>query len=280
MAHAMNTHRFLYRRPASPLADLVRFYVHREACLGGETVIHPVPARATAMLEFVLADPVEAHWCNRARVESATLPQLIGLQTYRRVKLIMRGTIESFVICFQPAGLSRLFGLSLDALTNHDFEAHAVLGPSMSQLSECLGNARSFDDRAGIADAFLSQIRTRPADGIALAAAVILRQHGTVRIAKLADLTGLSLRQFERRFVQQVGVRPKLYARIARFEAALDFKARSEISWTEIAHEFGYHDQMHLVHDFEEFSGETPTGILTEVHKAYGAVTEPLRFLL
>ena len=52
-------------------------------------------------------------------------------------------------------------------------------------------------------------------------------------------------------------------ARIVRFEAALKTKAASpQLSWTTIAHQFGYHDQMHLVHDFKQLSGEAPTSIL------------------
>ena len=93
-------------------------------------------------------------------------------------------------------------------------------------------------------------------------------------------LTGVrgAQRQFERRFQYQVGMRPKLYARIARFEAALDAKARARNkSWTEIAHEFGYHDQMHLVHDFGQFSGETPGTLLTELESAHQAFMEGVR---
>jgi AraC-like DNA-binding protein len=62
------------------------------------------------------------------------------------------------------------------------------------------------------------------------------------------------------RLMQQVGMRPKLFTRIARFEAALDGKARFVAnSWTDVAHQFGYYDQMHMVHDFGGFTGETPT---------------------
>jgi methylphosphotriester-DNA--protein-cysteine methyltransferase len=61
-----------------------------------------------------------------------------------------------------------------------------------------------------------------------------------------------------------VGVSPKLYARIARFEAALESKALSTSdSWTDVAHHLGYFDQMHLIHDFKEFSGDIPTNLLT-----------------
>jgi AraC-like DNA-binding protein len=91
----------------------------------------------------------------------------------------------------------------------------------------------------------------------------ILRGAGGARIPPIAKRVGLGLRQFERKFVQQVGLSPKLFSRIARFEAALDRMGRSpQGSWTEVAHRFGYFDQMHLVHDFSRFTGETPTRTL------------------
>jgi AraC-like DNA-binding protein len=117
-----------------------------------------------------------------------------------------------------------------------------------------------------------------PADPVSAGANRILQRHGVVRIGELAQAAGLSQRQFERRFRGQIGVRPKLYARIARFEAALDSRARSgERSWTHIAQAFGYSDQMHLVHDFEEFSGETPPELLTEVEKAHRSMIQAVR---
>jgi AraC-like DNA-binding protein len=70
--------------------------------------------------------------------------------------------------------------------------------------------------------------------------------------------------------MQQVGVRPKLFARIVRFEAALDSKARTATkSWTEVAHEFGYYDQMHMVHDFAEFTEKTPTETLIQLETVF-----------
>ena len=66
-------------------------------------------------------------------------------------------------------------------------------------------------------------------------------------------------------------MRPKLFARIARFEAALDGKARfAAKSWTDVAHQFGYSDQMHMVHDFGEFTGETPTETLIHLERVFG----------
>lgn len=113
------------------------------------------------------------------------------------------------------------------------------------------------------------------ADGISAAASRILQTGGQVSIPILADEAGLSLRQFERRFTTRVGVRPKLFTRMARFEAALERKARfASASWTNVAQEFGYYDQMHMVHNFAEFTGGTPSEMLAQLERLF---VEPLR---
>ena len=239
-----------------------------------------MPARASPILEFVLADLFEVHWCDRLVIETTPRAVMIGLQTHRRVRLKVKGKLESFCIVFQPGGLFRLFSVPLHELTDHDCDARAVLGPWVSRLQERLGECGSFGERARITDECLrhfSRLRTC-SDGVSGAANEILLRHGDVSIPDLANRACLSLRQFERRFHDQVGMRPKLYSRIARFEAALDSKARSRTkSWTEIGHEFGYHDQMHLVHDFGQFSGETPTSLVTEVERAHQSLIGAVR---
>lgn len=272
--------RIRFLRPAAALGEVVRSYVQREAQLADRDLVHPVPARAVPMVEFVFSEPFEIHWYERPLVETTPRAVIIGLQTHRRVRLVIKGTFEAFCIVFQPAGLFRLFSLPLRELTDRDYDATAVIGRSVPDLHEHLGACRSFEARARVADGFLLHLFSRRPrmDPISAAANAILRRHGHVRIAALADGTGLSQRQFERRFTAQIGVRPKLYARIARFEAALDHKARwPEKSWANVAHACGYADQMHLIHDFEEFSGETPTGLLTEVERAHRAAIDAMR---
>ena len=273
----MQTIRFL--PPAPPLQAVVRCYAQREAIGETATLVQPVPARATPILEFVIADLFEVHWCNCTRIETPSRAVIIGLQTHRRVRLKTRGRLESFCIVFQPSGLWQLCSLPVRELTDHDYDAHGVFGRWISLLQEQLSGCASFEERARLADACMLRHRslnTGP-DGVSAAANEILKRCGDVSIPSLAAGAGLSLRQFERRFHDQVGMRPKLYARVARFEAALDAKARGRQSWTEIAHSFGYHDQMHLVHDFQEFSSETPSSVLTELERAHEGFIEAVR---
>lgn len=249
------------------LHPYVRFYVQREVRLADDApIVHPVPARAAPMLEFDFGELPRVHYCDTPHVTTAHRSVVVGLQTYRRVRLEFRGVHESFCVVFQPSGLHLLFGVPMAELTNRDFDARAVLGPSISELERQLGDCRSFEERAYVADQYLlRQSRVVPGpDGVSTAANLALLRAGQIRMAQLSHSTGLGERQFERRFRRQVGVGPKLYSRIARFEAALDSKLRSAgKSWTRIAQERGYHDQMHLIHDFRELSGEAPGRLQT-----------------
>jgi transcriptional regulator GlxA family with amidase domain len=67
------------------------------------------------------------------------------------------------------------------------------------------------------------------------------------------------MRQFERVSKERIGVPPKLFARLVRFSKAYRLRERLPLlSWTSIAFECGYFDQMHLIRDFKEFAGVAP----------------------
>jgi len=85
---------------------------------------------------------------------------------------------------------------------------------------------------------------------------------------------GLSSRRFIEIFRNQVGLTPKLYCRIRRFQrvlAAID--DASDVDWTGVALKCGYFDQAHFIHDFRAFSGVSPTMYLRHrTHRNHVAV--------
>lgn len=260
-------HRIRFVKPAPSLEPFVRFYSERRVRLRELTVVHPVHARTFPMLEFIFGDPFKVIYGDHRDSRMSPRSVIVGAQTRPNAFLDISGTVDCFVIMFQPDGMHRLFSLPMDELTDMDFDARAVLGPAIGGLEQRLADCASFEERAAVADMFLlrQSARAHALAGVSAAASRILRARGVLRIAPLAADAGLSLRQFERKFVKQVGVRPKLFARIARFEAVLDRKARSLRSWADVAHEFGYFDQMHMIHDFEAFTGQTPTQTLNHL---------------
>lgn len=265
-----------FSSPALGLERFVRFYVQREVRISGAPVIHPVPARAATMIEFGFADAVDVVGRDGVRRKSPPVV-LVGSQTRRMFDLHLKGTLQHFVTMFQPDGLQRLYDLPMPELTDRAYDARTVLGSSISRVWQMLGDLGSFEGRVRFMNELLlrQSLRAPEGAGISYAANTMVLAGGRVDLHALADRAGLSTRQFARKFIQQVGVRPKLFARIARFEAALESKARfPSRGWTNIAHEFGYYDQMHMVHDFRELAGGTPSDVLTRLETVFA---DPIR---
>ena len=75
---------------------------------------------------------------------------------------------------------------------------------------------------------------------------------------QVAAFANLGLRQFQRRFKEEVGMSPKLFCRIQRFQQVFQALNGSNTSWVDAAMHCGYYDQSHLIRDFKDFSAETP----------------------
>lgn len=262
-------------RPLPVLEPFIRYYAQRDGRLGDTVVVHPVHARAAPILNFEFGD-ADAVLCipRDDKPSYFTLRAvLLGMQTHRRGELHIRGKVDSFVIVFQPSALGLLFALPAHEFTDEDIDAEQVFGATIAHFHERLADCHTLEERISVANRFLLQraLAAPVRDGISAAATDLLRRARGARVPDMAGRAGMGLRQFERRFVQQVGVSPKLFARIARFEAALDRMARApQGSWTEVAHRFGYYDQIHMVHDFSRFTGKTPTATLQDFEAVFG----------
>jgi transcriptional regulator GlxA family with amidase domain len=76
-------------------------------------------------------------------------------------------------------------------------------------------------------------------------------------MARQVELSG---RQLERKFMEAVGIPPKLYCRISRLDYALRLKeVTPQRTWTELTYLAGYFDQNHMVKDFKALAGTTPS---------------------
>jgi AraC-like DNA-binding protein len=131
-----------------------------------------------------------------------------------------------------------------------------------------MGEENSFQRRVDLVEEFLMKELPNAAwhNRVHAAASYLFRKHGAVGIPKLSRQNSLSLRHFERLFQADVGMSPKVFARIARFQSAMDAKlANPARTWLDIAHSFGYYDQMHMVHDFQRLGRNTPTQVLLQM---------------
>jgi AraC-like DNA-binding protein len=132
------------------------------------------------------------------------------------------------------------------------------------RLAEQLREAPSWQQRAGLVDWFLlGRLETgpRPSPEVAWAWRRLLASGGGIPIGRLAAEVGWSHRHLITRFRQQFGLAPKAAARLIRFDRVwrrLD-QAGDRLDWGDLAREAGYADQAHLIREFRQFTGMTPT---------------------
>jgi AraC-like DNA-binding protein len=248
--------------PAPALRQFIRYYVTVEQQLASNTLIQPIAARSTPLLDFQFGDRCEVLVQDHAKSRVAYPVALVGAQTFGRVQLVSRGNVDSFVVIFQPGGLFKLLSVPLHSLTDQDYEGRSVIGPGVDELADQLAASRSSAERVRISDKYFLERCQNPCCSRDISAlAGRLRMHpGSLKVVDLAREAGLSTRQLERRFLEQIGMSPRMFARVARFEAALRLKRETPgLRWTHIAHELGFHDQMHMLRDFRKLSGATPS---------------------
>ncbi|HEX7981604.1 MAG TPA: helix-turn-helix domain-containing protein [Gemmatimonadaceae bacterium] len=232
-------------------------------------LVIPLPPRPKQTITFSFADRYGAIRPGSGQTVATPRVVVVGPQSCARPGLSVLGRIDNFSILFQPSGFHRLFGVPMTELADAAYDAHAVIGSRLPSVEQELGDAADFSERIQVIERRLIALlsRNERPDAVAAAANRLFVRHGGQRISSMASECGLSLRQFERRFVAQVGVPAKFYARVTRFNAALDQKLRHpDRAWSRIASDHHYHDQMHLVHDCRALTGESPTGLLTRLN--------------
>lgn len=169
---------------------------------------------------------------------------------------------------FQPGVLAKFLRRPLGEFVDQNVDAEAVLGTEIRLLHEQMAAASNYAQLVGFAEQYIwrriqrLRLELRPLDHISR---LMLHSAASMPLASWAAHACLSISQFERAFRQQVGVSPKLFARVVRFHQACLLKAEQPaLDWLSVALHTGYHDYQHLAKDFRQFAGSTPPELLTE----------------
>ena len=190
----------------------------------------------------------------------SSLAAVIHAQTRNFSRWIVNENWAIFGCYIYPFAIPRLFGFPASDLTDNMADLRSVLGIEGSELEERIMTAPDNNRRADILSAFFEKrlkIDQRELPPVAASISHILEAKGSINVRRLARSWYMSDRSFERRFREFSGFSPKLYSRIARFQAALRHFGTGR-SLTDIALDCGYYDQSHFINDFKEFSGYSP----------------------
>ena len=113
-------------------------------------------------------------------------------------------------------------------------------------------------------------LRLKKPDPMVRKAVKLIAQHqGDLEVSAMAEQLGVSRQTVKHKFDQHVGVSPKLYGKLRRFQAVLRRLAHmSKPDWTKLAQESGYYDQAHLIREFNHFTGFSPQKFLNNLSRA------------
>lgn len=164
---------------------------------------------------------------------------------------------------FKPGGAYPFVAPPVDELHGAQLPLDVLWGNFAAELRERLLEANTPEQRLAILEgALLKRARLMPARHPAVAFALHQFGHGpqTHTIAGVTDKIGLSPRRFIEVFRREVGLTPKLYCRVRRFQRVLhQAAAGKQVEWADVALDAGYFDQAHFIHDFRAFSGINPS---------------------
>jgi AraC-like DNA-binding protein len=163
---------------------------------------------------------------------------------------------------FKPGGASAVLGLPASELTNTHVDLAAIWGREATALREQLCALREPSERfLLLQQALLKRLADPPRHhrAVRIGLDVLRRTHGQARIREIAGALDLSQRRFSEVFAAEVGLTPKLFGRVQRFQHAIaSSRDAAGVDWARIAAACGYFDQAHLIGEFVEFSGGTP----------------------
>ena len=255
--------------PRPELRQFIQAYGQRNISVPNTTISHPLLPCLGPVLSFDLADLSKLHFEDGSS-KTARRIQLFGSHSSMKIEARFRGTFLEFGIFLKPFACWQLFRIPPANFTEAEFDAEEVFGRWMQEFWMRLAECRSFADRVLTADRCLLPfaLRAGALTRTMRAGAVLLDAPASFTVEQIAFHAALSVRTFGRTFSAEMGIAPKLFARVARFQRAIDLKRESGESWLTVALESGYFDQMHMVRDFHEIGGSAPGQLIESIGDA------------
>ncbi len=275
-------HETAQRGGESAAAELVRHYVGYEEWPESGFVRRELARRGVALI-LGFGDPIDVYANGNDNDREESTPQSLGAFVVGNQSGSSLTGIGGHQLGVQveltPAGALALFRGEVSHLNDAALPLDEVLGERGRRLVERLADSSTWADRFDILDHELAApgsscgysecVPALPPEVTWLRRQLEASQ-GRARVEPLMDETGWSRRHMTERFRSVLGVPPKAYARLCRFEHASSLLdgllagSGSSRTLADVAVDAGYYDQSHLTRDFVALAGMTPKAYLAD----------------
>lgn len=197
-------------------------------------------------------------------------PNLLAGQISSNFYLQNTAETGSFAIKLKPAALTQLFGLNMEDYLDRIVDLDTFPHPELAELKKHFlpfQNEQILKQR--LDNYFLMLSKSATKNPLEDELQLIFDSNGMASIKNLCDTGKKSERQLQRLFKKYVGLSPKYYARIIRFNYIFQLIKDKNRNWADIVYQSGYYDQSHFIRNFKAFTGEDPsTYFFEEVNMA------------
>lgn len=254
-------------QPVATLSLYIKHYwfLEMEAC---EAVGERVVPTGCVELTFHFAD----HLLKRKLTDEMQPGVIICGQKTSFFDVLPTGKISMLSVQFYPHSAGLFFDLPMHELSDETLDLQDILGTIARELEEQLHDLVTLEQRINHIERFLLSRLNRKTEHawnrIVGNIRLINQSNGMITAKGLASEACLSSKQHERIFKQFVGLSPKQYLKVIRFQYTLFAHQQFPYeSLTELAYRCGYYDQSHMINDFRELSGITPRQYFTECNQ-------------
>jgi AraC-like DNA-binding protein len=175
--------------------------------------------------------------------------------------LSLSGKTGMILIVFKPHGVKSFFNFPITELLNENLSFQDLASNEATELKDKLLNSPNNSQRIIHLENFLVQklIQNEDFDRVEHAVKMIENSKGQIKTQEIAQEVCLGIKQFERIFSKYVGLNPKKFTSIIRFQSVIQMKRKYKNSnMYQLAFENGYYDQSHFIHDFKSLTDLTP----------------------
>ncbi|MBC7873058.1 MAG: helix-turn-helix transcriptional regulator [Ferruginibacter sp.] len=255
---------FQYLQPSAALAGYIDYYLIIECSDCSErypVTVYPAPQ---AEMVFNYGDSSYEQIGTGEKIRSndiAVSGFFTQTTTYTNEK-----NLAVIMVGFKPWGIQSFISFNAGEITNVNLSMENLYRGKIAEVEDRLKTAGGVQQRIGIIENFLlSILRPFPPDELVIASVKeINRQNGQISINRLAQIFFLSEKQFKRRFNNSVGINPKLFSRLVRFQFILQCMEKSKVGLLDKAVQTGFYDEAHFIKEFREFTGKTPSAYIRE----------------
>lgn len=175
------------------------------------------------------------------------------------------GDVETIVVVFYPHAIGTMFNIPVSSFYNQEIDGYSLGDKSLNILTDAVLNADVSTEAIILIDNWLLSRLKETAFYNFKRVDVSLKHlflDNAIGVESMAQLACLSRKQFERVFFNAVGMKPKEYSCVSRFQKSLWLMQNGNRDFADIAYTCGYSDQSHFIRECRRYSGTTPAELL------------------